>query len=820
MQNIKKSEYRAYGWIKTELQKAGWNTRNPETDPVGEVYYQQECLNHPEIRKVLGRQRPEFVIKLNETDYWIIEAKGSIFDLEKAFSEAVEYGEDLNQSSILTAKIVTGVAGTDSDEMLVKTAFLENGKYRIVTYNEEEITSILTRKNAMQLLDQNTAKLQDLIPDERVLLSTAEDVNEVLHEGAINKEARSRVISSLILAMIEPGELEPRADCQVFIDNINSRARQSLKKYGKETFAQSIMLYLPEKENAQRKYKNALLKTYYLLKKIDIKAAMYSGTDVLGKFYEVFLKYGNGAKDIGIVLTPRHITRFACEALKISYTDVIYDPTCGTGGFLVAAFDYVREHYTKEQTDQFKENKIFGIEQDSAVATMAIINMIFRGDGRSNIVNDDCFAEHLVKHMENSVETARYSTLKEMEKSGSGKNEKEGPVRKVLMNPPFSKKNENEKEYRFIQHALAQMETGGLLFAIVPTSVMIKTGKLKKWREQLLRENTLKAVVTFPDDLFYPVGTRTVGIFVQKGIKHDYKKSRVLWARIQHDGFVKSKGKRLPDEHAANELQEILGYLKIHLYDDSLVRNTIPEQMKVCLLNQDDKNLELMPEVYLDEKEDSMQQLYEQTERYILEYLAYLIKSGVKLKINTEEETKDKKNQEKGVLKKPEYKEMALCDFARSSSRKGDVHSQAEVSEGKMPLISCKTEDNGIAFYCDIEEDTCVRHCLTIAGDGSFPVTAYYHYDKVNAYDNVTLIPLRYDMSLESIFFLASRLNRSRWRYSYGRKCYPEKVKELKVCLPVTKDNQLDEDFIKKLFQQVYGWKEISAYIKNKIVQE
>lgn len=57
--------------------------------------------------------------------------------------------------------------------------------------------------------------------------------------------------------------------------------------------------------------------TCSLLNEINIKAAMNSGTDILGEFYEVFLKYGNDAKDIGIVLTPRHITKFACDVLDI-----------------------------------------------------------------------------------------------------------------------------------------------------------------------------------------------------------------------------------------------------------------------------------------------------------------------------------------------------------------------------------------------------------------------------------------------------------------------------------------------------------------------
>ena len=292
MAKIRKSEYRSYAWMKTELQKAGWNTKNPALDAGGEVYYQQECLNHPEIRKVLGRQRPKFVIKLNETEYWVIEAKGEVSEIGKVF-----------------------------------------------------------------------------------------------------------------------------------------------------------------------------------------------------------------------------------------------DPTCGTGGFLVAAFDYVREHASPEQTQIFKEHRIFGIEQDPTVATMAIINMIFRGDGKSNIINDDCFPEHLKSKTEKGIETGEYVLFQEgMENNG--------PVTKVLMNPPFSKNNENEREYMFIQHALGQMQPGGILFSIIPTSVLIKGGKPKNWRKQLLAENTLLSVIDFPEDLFYPVGIRTVGIFIKKGIPHDAKKDRVLWAKVWQDGFV------------------------------------------------------------------------------------------------------------------------------------------------------------------------------------------------------------------------------------------------------------------------------------------
>jgi len=805
MGKIRKSEYRSYAWIRNELQKAGWNTKNPATETAGEVYYQQECLNHPEIEKVLGKKRPEFVVKLNDSDYWIIEAKGDVDDLDEAFKEAKEYGRDFNRSSVLTAKIITGVAGADGKEMRVRTALLTDGEYKVVTYNGEEITSILTKERAEQLLRINAAELQDLIPDEKVLVAVAEDINEVLHEASINKSARSQVVSALILAMLEPGNMEIKADCQVFIDSINSKVRQALKKYGKEDFSKSINLILPEKENAQKKYKNALIQTYHLLQKIDIKAAMCSRTDVLGKFYEVFLKYGNGAKDIGIVLTPRHIAKFACGVMDIKYTDIVYDPTCGTGGFLVAAFDYVRENAAKDQVGEFKDYRIFGIEQDPAVATMAIVNMIFRGDGKSNIINEDCFPIHIEGFTtQEGVKSAKYAeNVKDGKQDGK-------VVTKVLMNPPFSKKSEKEREYRFIQHALNQMEDGGILFAIVPTSVMIKTGKVREWREKLLNENTLLSVISFPEDLFYPVGIRTAGIFVKKGKKHNYEKDRILWARVQNDGFVKSKGKRLFDSRAKNELQDIQRDLKMHLYDTELIEKNTPERVKVCLLGKGNDNLELMPEIYLEEKQDTQQQMLFQIENYLREYLAYLIKKGVKLDISVENQKREKILPEMG-----RFENIALKDFLREDVRKGSVHSISEVSEGSIPLISCKSDDNGIVGLYDMEEAKCVSHCLSVAGDGSFPLTAYYHYEKVDSYDNVSLLPLRYDLKPETIFFLASRLNRSRWRYSYGRKCYPEKVKELSVCLPVDDNGKLDEGFMKEMFSQIYGWDEISKYIMD-----
>lgn len=356
------SEYTSYIYIKNELSEIGWNTKNPTRNSDGQVYTQQECHDHEEIKKFLNKKKPEYVVKINEDSFYIIEAKGRIEEIDKAFQEAVDYAKMINKSKSIEAVIVSGVAGNDEDGYLVQSAFLEKGTFKTINYHKKEITSLISPKLAQELIDSGTASIKELEINEKQLLATAEEINEVLHLGSINKDERASVMATLLLSLIDDTKPNYNASATVFVKDVNNRAEEILIQHNKRDFFKHIEIKLPSKDEARNKYKKALVSTIFKLKKINIKAAMHSGTDVLGKFYEVFLKYGNGAKDIGIVLTPRHITSFACNILNITHQDVVYDPTCGTGGFLVSAFDYVRNTSTPKQLAEFKKHRIFGIE--------------------------------------------------------------------------------------------------------------------------------------------------------------------------------------------------------------------------------------------------------------------------------------------------------------------------------------------------------------------------------------------------------------------------------------------------------------------------
>ena len=106
---------------------------------------------------------------------------------------------------------------------------------------------------------------------------------------------------------------------------------------------------------------------------------------------------------------------------------------------VVAALDKIKKD--NRNAKNFSPGNFYGVEQDPMIATLAIVNMIFRGDGSSNIIEGDS--------LDMSLGAA---------------------VDKVLMNPPFAL--ETEFEWKFVDVALGSMKEGGLLFAVLPTTTM------------------------------------------------------------------------------------------------------------------------------------------------------------------------------------------------------------------------------------------------------------------------------------------------------------------------------------------------------------
>ena len=531
------TEFRAYNWIEAELKSSGWDTRNPNKCPTGQVWNQNEAAGNAELKKALGGQKPESVCKVSDVGFLVIEAKLGLAQLQIASAEAREYCETINQNlGLPRARLATGIAGDEQQGYTASSWLLVEDVWQEVFEGDEPCRRLLEPAESKRLLHRENAQVVPAHLSVKEAVQLASRINSILHSAKIEKERRALTVAFLILALHQDPGLEYSSTAKIFIDDINNRASHPFNEMGRQAMWNEIKISYSE-ENLSAKA-GGLSSVLEILKAAEI-SSLAQDQDILGNFFEAFLKYGNTSKDLGVVLTPRHICKLAAEACAVTSDDVVLDIAAGTGGFLVAAYNRVKAQRTIEEARAFASTKLFGCEDSGPVAALAFINMYLRGDGKHNLKADSCFNWDLCT----SAEEVNFQPRK--------KNGNPAPAAmKILMNPPFALKTDVQAETDFIDHALRQLKANGLLFAILPASVFYDRST-RDWRSSLLKRHSLLAVVSLPKDLFYPVATETIGVFVRAWSMHDVN-GDVMWVRIADDGYEKKKRFRVERSKGAS----------------------------------------------------------------------------------------------------------------------------------------------------------------------------------------------------------------------------------------------------------------------------
>jgi hypothetical protein len=141
----------------------------------------------------------------------------------------------------------------------------------------------------------------------------------------------------------------------------------------------------------------------------------------------------------------------------------------------------------------------------------------------------------------------------------------------------------------------------------------------------------------------------------------------------------------------------------------------------------------------------------------------------------------------------------------------GEYHSLAALGDGPVPVVSCGDADNGISAYCSVPSYL-HRSRLTIAFNGMNTLTAKYHPYQFAAKDDVAVCEPREPLKVTTQLFIAVMLNRERWRYSYYRKCFIEKLERVQILLP-SKDGLLDEATVASVMEATPYW----AFLKTQL---
>lgn len=270
--------------------------------------------------------------------------------------------------------------------------------------------------------------------------------------------------------------------------------------------------------------------------------------DARGDLYEYMLSKLSTAGTNGQFRTPRHIIRMMVELLDLQPNDIICDPACGTSGFLVAAGEYLKEHYlneifyNKDAKAHYDSSMFTGYDMDRTMLRIGAMNMMTHGIANPHIVYKD---------------------------SLSDQNTDMGKYTKILANPPFKgsldydivstdliKVTKTKKtELLFLALFLRMLNNGGRCASIVPDGVLFGSSKAHKdIRKEIVENHRLEAIISMPSGVFKPyAGVSTaVIVFTKTGAGGTDK---VWFYDMQSDGYSLDD-KRIPLEQ--NDIPDIV----------------------------------------------------------------------------------------------------------------------------------------------------------------------------------------------------------------------------------------------------------------------
>ncbi|MCC3870026.1 SAM-dependent methyltransferase [Terrisporobacter mayombei] len=488
-----------------------------------------------------------------------------------AVNGAVFYGRHLVKNTSYKKIIAFGISGNEKKHKISPVYIDETEYYRelpdvesFISFNQRNIEEYYIR----EILKEATDKEKETSE----ILKDASKLHEDLRNyGNLKDIDKPLIVSGILLALRE-------SEFKNF--TINDLTGDSIKTDGQKIY-DAISSNLIRSNVSPDVKKDKILSQFSIIKDTKIlneindklektplrhyteflydriyKTIKYtkSSEDYLGRFYGEFMSYSGGdGQTLGIVLTPKHITDLFCDLVEIKVNDVVLDPCCGTGGFLVASM-----HHMLEKTDDkierknIKQKQLHGFELQPYMFTIATTNMILRGDGKSNLINDDFLKQNPSKL--------------QLKQATVG-----------MMNPPYSqgsKENSDLYEISFTEHLLDSLTVGARGIVIVPQSSM--TGKTKEEqsiKENILKKHTLEGVITLNKDTFYGVGTMPCIAIFTAGESHP-KNKECKFIDFKDDGFKVSPHIGLIETEQAKDRKQ-------HLLD--VWFNRIESETKFCV---------------------------------------------------------------------------------------------------------------------------------------------------------------------------------------------------------------------------------------------
>ncbi|MGI6692030.1 MAG: N-6 DNA methylase [Christensenellales bacterium] len=528
--------------IDRSLENLGWKFKGKEKN----VFFEQPRTETE--RKKLGGKRPDYVLYSKDSDkpLIVIEAKKKGSRIDTALEQGISYARAIE------APLVFATDGVfcKSFHTIANCTPLLNG---------DEVDEFIREALALRYL--STHEVNTISPkvqyDRKELIRIFDEANNMLRGEGLRAgiERFGEFANILFLKLISESEqikresgIKTNFDIACSWDSIKKIPISTRIEYINKTVYEKLNdLYSTDIFTQLQIRDSSILKE--IMDKLDPLMLTDVDSDVKGDAFEYFLKASTSTKnDLGEYFTPRHIVKTMVRLVNPQIGETIYDPFCGTGGFLIESFRYIFNNMARTEANMkmLREKTVFGNEITNT-ARITKMNMILAGDGHSNIKMKDSLANPIdgtSTYLDNdgNVHNCGYDI--------------------VLANMPYSQRTKHGSLYDIpstngdsicVQHCMKAVNSAsenGRMALVVPEGFLFRKD-LTKTREYLLNNCQLQSIISLPQGVFLPyTGVKTNIIYatnVNKKVKSSERRKAFWYFDVQSDGYTLDNHRRKLD---------------------------------------------------------------------------------------------------------------------------------------------------------------------------------------------------------------------------------------------------------------------------------